>query len=287
MKQTICIAGKNSIAVDALGHILKNFGDKQILFLPNKTDDGVDDWQPSFKKFASSRSVRQTSLEELYDIGPLVFISLEFAEIIRPARFRSSELFNIHFSLLPKYKGMFTSAHPLLNGERSSGVTLHKIDAGIDTGDIVDQLEFAISIEDTARDLYFKYLKNAYALFAKNIERIVSGNYAQMPQPGILSSYYSKKSIDYSSLKIDFIKTAFEVHNQFRAFTFREYQIPIFNGCQIIRSEITAARSTFKPGTLVEEDDASFLVATIDYNIRLIKDKVVSSGNSERRDARE
>ena len=58
-------------------------------------------------------------------------------EIIKTKNFKSNKLFNLHFSLLPSYKGMHTSAFPILNGEKYSGVTIHKIDNGIDTGDII------------------------------------------------------------------------------------------------------------------------------------------------------
>ena len=55
---------------------------------------------------------------------------------------------------------MYTSCLPILNGETITGVTLHKIDSGIDTGYIIKQKVFKININDTARDLYLKYLKN-------------------------------------------------------------------------------------------------------------------------------
>ena len=59
-----------------------------------------------------------------------------------PKNFLNARLYNIHFSYLPAYKGMFTSALPIKNGEVDSGVTLHKIESGIDTGDIIDQIKF-------------------------------------------------------------------------------------------------------------------------------------------------
>ena len=62
---------------------------------------------------------------------------------------------------------MFTSSLPLLYGDEYSGVTLHKIDDGIDTGDIIDQIKFNISSIDSARDLYFKYLENGLILLKK------------------------------------------------------------------------------------------------------------------------
>lgn len=270
--QTICVAGKNEIAIDGLKRIIDSCVDFHIVFIPNKNDNGVDGWQPSFKKYALNQGVRQVSLEDIYSIEGLIFLSLEFDRIIKPELFKTSSLFNIHFSRLPKYKGMYTSALPLLHGESFSGVTLHKIDQGIDTGDIIGQSEFFISPEDTARDLYFKYLSNSKKLLGNYIDLLLSGEFESFPQSSYGSSYYSKSSIDYSCLSIDLNKSAFEISNQFRAYTFREYQIPVFEGWQIIGTEILAEKSSSRPGIILSEDDAGYIVSTIDYNIRLKKD---------------
>ena len=74
----------------------------------------------------------------------LLFMSVEYDRIIKPALFASSRLYNVHFSLLPKYRGCNTAVWPILNGEAEHGVTLHEIDAGIDSGPIVAQRSFPI-----------------------------------------------------------------------------------------------------------------------------------------------
>ena len=53
---------------------------------------------------------------------------------------------------------ILVSIFPILNGESTSGTTLHLIDHGIDTGDVITHNEFQIDLQDTCRDLYFKYL---------------------------------------------------------------------------------------------------------------------------------
>lgn len=237
----ICIAGKNKIAVEALNHLIIELGYRvdNLLVCSNKNDNGVDSWQPSLKKKAEDMKVHDAELTELYDITDLVFISLEFDRIIKPDRFSSRRLFNIHFSLLPKYKGMYTSVFPLLNGEAESGVTLHFIDEGIDTGDIIDQLKFSIGLNDTCRDLYFKYLETGLKLFKKNINNLLSSNIVGKQQPSVSSTYYSKRSLDFKNISIDFNKTSFEIHNQIRAFIFKEYQLPIIHSYRITKSILT------------------------------------------------
>ena len=83
----------------------------------------------------------------------IFFISLEFDKIINTSLFKTTNLFNIHFSLLPRYKGMYTSILPILNGDKISGVTLHKIDRGIDTGDIIDKCSFRLILL-TQQEIY-------------------------------------------------------------------------------------------------------------------------------------
>jgi methionyl-tRNA formyltransferase len=269
---TICIAGKTRLAVEALKYVVNQFPDCDICCIPNTTDSGVDTWQPSLLKAARDLSVPRVALDDIYDIEDLLFISLEFGELVKPHRFKSRKLYNIHFSQLPKYKGMYTSAHPLLSGESESGVTLHLIDAGIDTGNIIDRRSFDISLSDTSRDLYLRCLDEAVELFRSNINGMLNGTISSVPQSFRNSSYYSRKSIDYSRLCIDCEKTAFEVHNQFRAFTFREFQMPEYHGWKISKTEITNERSNGRPGTTAMETEDYFLVWTIDYNIKLFKD---------------
>ncbi|GAB4290232.1 MAG: hypothetical protein Kow0068_15690 [Marinilabiliales bacterium] len=250
----ICIAGKNQIAVNALRYLIeiKNISKKDLMVCINKTDDGKDSWQPSLKLFAVKNKIKLVTLDELYLIKNLIFISLEFDKIIRPQKFLTKQLYNIHFSLLPAYKGMYTSVFPILNGEKYYGVTLHLIDDGIDTGDIIDQEKFEIDINDTCRDLYFKYLEFGEKIFKKNISNILDGKITAYKQSAIGSSYYSKLSINFKKIEINFNKTSFEIHNQIRAFIFKEYQLPEVFGKKVKKSLLTNERISRNYRNIIE-----------------------------------
>ena len=268
-RPAICVAGKNDIAVSALRYFLDRFPDHPLCYIPNANDTGVDGWQPSLIRHATAWGVRRATLDELYGDPDLLFFSLEFDTLIRVQRFASRRLFNFHFSKLPKYRGMYTAAHPILNGESESGVTLHLMDDGIDTGDIIDVWDVPIGPDDTVRDLYFNNLAAAKALFLRNVERLVAGDFVARPQPLAGATYYSRHSIDYGALQLDLKKTAWEIHNQFRAFTFREFQVPTYRRWGVWRTEISDRRSTLRAGRLVEETDALFRVASIDNDVLL------------------
>lgn len=272
MINSITVAGKNSIAIDVVDYIRQTYPSLTIRCITNKTDNSEDTFQRSFKRYITMSSLTEVTLQEAYGIENSMFLSLEFDRIVVPDKFKSDQLFNIHFSMLPKYKGMFTSAWPLLNGEKVSGVTLHEIDAGIDTGNIIAQQEFSLEHNETAKTLYNKYITAGTELVINNLERLINRDYKSEAQGSHGASYYSKSSIDYSALPIDLNKTANEIKNQFNAFTFRDYQLPKFQGESIFGIEITETKSSEKAGTIVEECLNYFCVATIDYDCIFYKD---------------
>lgn len=269
---TICIAGKNNIAIAVTKHLINNIGKENLVVLTNKTDDGSNKFQKSFLQFALKEGLNRASLKDLYSVEDLVFISLEYDQIIKPQLFKNARFYNIHFSLLPKYKGVYTAAWPILNGETQAGVSLHEIDAGIDTGKIIDQSEINIQQEDTSKHLYLKFIDEGTRLVIKNIDDILQNNVKLIEQPAIDSTYYGKDSIDYSNLKINLNRTAYQIKNQIRAFCFRDYQLPSVHDYKINKAEILDTNSTYKPGHIVENTESYMILSTIDYNIKLYKD---------------
>jgi methionyl-tRNA formyltransferase len=268
----VCVAGKNDIASNVLEYVAAAMGVANVVAVVNADDSGKHHWQKSLRKTASTLGVKEVLLADVYGIKDLIFLSVEFDKIIRPEKFQTTELFNIHFSLLPKYKGVYTAVWPLLNGEKEGGVTFHKITRGIDTGPIVDQVAFPIALADTARDLYAKCLALGTEVVKKNFEVVRTGEYATQPQAAIDSSYYALKSINFAAVDIDLNRTAYQIHNSVRAFSFYEYQLPIILGQRVWKSEILPAVSEVKPGTVTADTDAYFDLATIDYQLRLYKD---------------
>lgn len=268
----ICIAGKNNMAVKALEYLLNYHKDCKIGVICNKTETGKNSMQKSLRWFAQKWNVKEYKLEDIYEMKDLIFISLEFDQLIKPDKFIDARLYNIHFSLLPKYKGMFTSTIPIINGEKTTGVTLHKIDAGIDTGEIIEQKEFEIGDMD-CRELYFAYTSYGIKILLSNIEKLISGTELSYPQTADGASYYSKKYINYNDLHLNLNQTADEIGRQIRAYSFREYQLPKFNEINIIDYYITNIRSVNKPGTMMIQTQESVVISTIDYNICLYFDR--------------
>lgn len=270
----ICIAGKNNIAVAILELALRNMNLSDIVALPVKEDTGKDTWQRSLRKAALTNQVPVIQLEDAYEIDNLVLLSLEYNQIIKPNLFKDARLYNIHFSLLPAYKGMYTSYWPIKNGEHKSGVTLHLLDRGIDTGDIIAQQEYEITPNMTSRDMYLMNLQCGIQLVSQYFDKLLSGNIKSIPQDYVNSSYYSKKSLDYQNIIVDLNQTAYNIKKQVYALVFREYQLPYIKGHPIVHACVETSKSVYKPGTLLQENDISITISTIDYDVTLFKDQL-------------
>lgn len=264
----IVIAGKNDIAVFGLHQMIALAGIENLAVVLNRTDEGINGWQKSLRYFSKLWGVRQITLEEAQETAD-IFLSLEFDRLIKPGRFNTDQLFNIHFSLLPKYKGMFTSTWPILNNETSSGVTLHVIDDGIDTGPIIDQQSFSINPKATSRDLYISYTAEAICVLRRNLSNILNGSAMSVKQSSIGSTYHSKHSLDFSNSEINTRQTAEEMMLFVRAFSFREYQLPTLDGRKVVRAELASYESE---ETSVDSSDEYKIVNTIDYPVKLYFD---------------
>jgi methionyl-tRNA formyltransferase len=276
IKRTIAIAGKNTIAVEILNFVLDSFAETtNVVVVCNQAESGQDGWQKSLRLAACRRNVPECSLDYLFTVPNLLFLSLEFDQLVRPDKFVSDELYNIHFSLLPQYRGMYTSALPILKRESYSGVTLHRIDRGIDTGEIIAQVKFELEKDETAKSLYGKYIREGISLVKRKLRTLIftPKEVLSFPQKANEATYYSKKSIDYSNLCIDLNQTAYSINCQIRAFSFREYQMPQVHGRRVISSRVTRRKSNCKPGTLLLDSDIGFIISTQDYDLILYYDR--------------
>ena len=233
----ICIAGKNKCSIEFVNFISKKIQKKRILILPNQNDTGKDNWQPSLKKFAKKNKFKITNLKSLYKIKDLIFISIEYETIIKPHLFSSKKLFNFHFSLLPKYRGCHTNFLQIYKGEKNSGVTLHRIEKGIDTGKIISKIPFKININHSSYENYLRLLKYAKIIFEKNIYKVLKGDFKENKQNLKKGNYFSRRSINYKKLIfLNNFKHNIKTHNRIRSLIFPPFQLPIYKGRKIKKS---------------------------------------------------
>lgn len=92
--------------------------------------------------------------------------------------------FNFHLGLFPKYRGAGTYSWVIINGETETGITLHLIDKGIDTGDVISVGKYPIGEHDTANDVLDNGTSKAEEMFKSWFVKLVIGDYKATKQSG-------------------------------------------------------------------------------------------------------
>ena len=121
-----------------------------------------------------------------------VLISINYLFLIKSDIINHPKIlsFNIHGSLLPKYRGRTPHVWSIINNEKNSGISAHIIDEGCDTGAILSQVIIQIGQNDTGNDLLNKY-KSKYFSFIKDVlDKIESNKLAPLIQDDSLATYY-------------------------------------------------------------------------------------------------
>ncbi|RMF93289.1 MAG: formyltransferase [Candidatus Schekmanbacteria bacterium] len=125
--------------------------------------------------------------------------------------------FNLHGSYLPEYRGRCPVNWVIINGEKSTGVTLHYMEKKADSGDIVAQKRVPISFKDTALTLFRKMEKTAAELIRKTYPKIIEGKIKRIPQDTKKASYYGGRNPEDGKIEWDNSKES--IYNLIRAVT--------------------------------------------------------------------
>ncbi|MCC6181069.1 MAG: methionyl-tRNA formyltransferase [Bacteroidia bacterium] len=122
--------------------------------------------------------------------------------------------YNLHASLLPKYRGAAPINWAIINGETESGVTSFKLKHEIDTGNILLQEKVAISSKTTAGELHDQLMNLGAQVVLKTVQVIESGNYELKPQDDTLSIHAPK--IFKDTCKINWQQSVDTIYNHIR-----------------------------------------------------------------------
>ncbi len=123
---------------------------------------------------------------------------------------------NLHASLLPKYRGAAPLQWALANGESVTGVTTMRLDEGLDTGDILLQEEMPIAPVDTALTLAPRLAEAGARLMVDTLRQLDAGALTPRPQNHALATLAPR--LRKEDGRIDFARTATEIHNRMRGF---------------------------------------------------------------------
>jgi methionyl-tRNA formyltransferase len=123
-------------------------------------------------------------LEVLRSLEPDLFIVADYGEILRRALLELPRIgpFNLHASLLPRYRGAAPVARAILDGERTSGVTLFRIERKLDSGPIVDAARLEVDPLETAGELEARLARLAAEVLEKNLPALAAGTFQEVRQ---------------------------------------------------------------------------------------------------------
>ena len=184
--------------------------------------------------------------------------------------------FNLHGSLLPKYRGRAPVNWAILHGERETGATLHVMDAKPDHGAIVDQCAVPILGDDTARQVFDKVTLAAQIVVARTLPRLIAGTAVLTPQQHLPGQYFGGRRPEDG--RIAAAAGARQIHDLVRAVAPPEYPGAFFDaaGHRIVLARTrlhsaalapSAARDRF---TLFARDGALWLDAVDGGRLRIL-----------------
>jgi methionyl-tRNA formyltransferase len=158
-------------------------------------------------------------LDELRSLNPEIIVVAAYGQILPQALLDIPKhgCLNVHTSLLPKYRGAAPIQWAILNGDAETGVTIMRMEAGLDTGPIVSTQRTDIAAEDNSQTLHDRLAKLGGALLVQTIPAFVAGEIKPVPQPTDGVSYARK--ITKEDGRLDWSQDARILWNKVRGLT--------------------------------------------------------------------
>lgn len=228
MKLVFC--GTPQFAVPALEALLRTGHDVQLVVTqPDRAGGrGMQILTPPVKQLALGKGLLIVQPEKIKNnldfraqleaIAPEAIIVVAYGRIIPKWMLdlpRHGNL-NVHGSLLPKYRGAAPIQWAVARGETVTGVTIMKLDEGLDTGDMLRQRQLPIDSDETAEDLYPKLAQIGAELLVETLAELGEGLVTPVKQDD--SQATLAPILTREDGQIDFARAASEIYNRWRGF---------------------------------------------------------------------
>lgn len=237
----IVFMGTPEFAVPSLISINEKYGVKAVVTVPDKPKGrGLKLSYSPVKEKAIELGIPvlqpdklkdETFIENLKQIEPDIIVVIAFRilpkEVYLLPKIAS---FNIHGSLLPKFRGAAPINHAIIRGEKKSGLTSFILGEKVDTGNMLLQYECEITENMTAGELHDKLMPEAANLSLRTIEILLGGNYQPIIQDESLASPAPK--IFRDNCKINWNHPQEQVHNHIRGLSPHPGSWTLFEGKQ-------------------------------------------------------
>ncbi|MBL67110.1 MAG: methionyl-tRNA formyltransferase [Verrucomicrobiales bacterium] len=253
-----------------------------VISQPDRPRGRKMDLQPTFvKKCALNLGLQVYQPDTLRDsdafdmlarLRPDVIVVIAYGQILPAAILELPPYgcLNVHTSLLPKYRGAAPIQWALYNGDTETGVTLMKMDAGLDTGDIVSISKTPIGSLDNAQTLHDRLAEMGAALLVESLPAYTLGEIDLVPQAHEEAS--TARKIIKEDGRIDWSRSAYALLQVIRAFTpwpgaFTE--IPSINMALLKIWEAEVLEGDGPEGEVIVADESGIVVACGEQALRL------------------
>ncbi len=211
------------------------------------------------------------ALEILKEMNPDVIVVVAYGKIL-PKEILDLPKYgcvNGHASLLPKYRGSAPIQYAILCGETETGVTTQLMDEGIDTGDILETVTTKIGEEETAEELFNRLAVLSADLMISTLEKLEKGEITPVPQNHEEATY--APIIKKEMARLDFTKTATEIHNAVRGYYSWPCAFFMLGGKRIkVISAKIGDKTTETAGTVIGNGEELVIACSDSTSIRLI-----------------
>ena len=182
-------------------------------------------------------------------------------------------IINSHFSLLPKLRGADPITFALLSGQSSTGVSLMKIQPGLDTGDILASQEVPIAANETNESLTKKLIATSSELLISTLPSYISGKNSTLTEQDERQATYSRK-LSKSDGQLSWSKSAFTLEREIRAFKPWPGSFTMIDGERVVIDEAHAEKvdkTTDGIGKMLISQDKNLVVRCGDDTILVIE----------------
>ena len=178
---------------------------------------------------------------------------------------------NVHASLLPRYRGAAPMQWCLINGEKETGVTTMFMNAGLDTGDMLQKSVVEITPDMNLETLHDALSEKGAELLASTVQALQEGTLERTPQDDSLSNY--APMITKETGRIDWKKSAQEIHNLVRGLDSWPGAYTTLDGkmFKIWRTRCAEASVDAAPGEVVNLTKKGFMIGTGDGVLEILE----------------
>ena len=176
---------------------------------------------------------------------------------------------NIHASLLPRWRGAAPIQHAILAGDAQTGITLMRMEAGLDTGPMMARRAIVIGAEETARSLHDRLALLGASMIVPGLDALAAGTATFAVQDDAAATYAGK--VTKPEARLDWSRPATELERQVRAFDPWPVAETRLDGEQlrVWAARAVAGRSEAAPGTVLAADETGISVACGDGSLLL------------------